>query len=366
MMKPRSFTRADAQAILNTLGSELGRATPTALTIREKHSNHVAEVHFDTGRVLIIKQARYAEMNARFHTSRLAARLLREQGSIQVPEYLDIPGSGEDRGTLPGSLPGSLAGTLPGSLAGNLAGSLAGNLAGTLAYWRIPLVTLDTLWPRLHAGQRRQTLRTWGHLIRRVQRVRLPGHGALVDAHERTQPLSAFLRADLQERLRPAAASVWPAATAAIDQLVAMIDPVQERTGNTGGVLIHNDLFTANMLCEGTPEQGVVCAGLIDFEDAFAGPPEAELAKTEVLHGPLFGQPWSQDCMRELIAGYGAPLDPFVTTYFRVFHLLNMGFHAAATGLGAHAAEVLGACRRELRALARASQQDMTPGGEQA
>jgi len=123
---------------------------------------------------------------------------------------------------------------------------------------------------------------------------------------------------------------------------------VQERAGHRGGVLIHNDLFAANLLCEGTPERDVVCAGVLDFEDAFSGPPEAELAKIAVLHGPLFGQPWSEDCMSDIVAGYGAPLDDFISAYFRVFHLLNMGYHAAATGLVAHATEVLGACRREL------------------
>jgi hypothetical protein len=319
-MKQRSFTTADVQAILAQLDDQLGPTAPATITIRETHSNHVAEVHFDTG-TLIIKLARYQEMNARFDTSRLAARLLRERAGVRVPEYLDTPGALHDA------------------------------TGGPLVYWRIPLVTLDTLWPRLHADQRRRTLRTWGRLVRRIQRVRLPGHGALIDAHTRAQSLSAYLHADLQQRLRPAVATHWPAAAAVIDQLVAMIEPVQERVGDTGGVLIHNDLFTANVLCEETPEQGVVCAGLIDFEDAFSGPPEAELAKTEVLHGPLFGQPWSEGFMSDIIAGYGAPLDPFVMAYFRVIHLINMGYHAAVTGLEAHAAEVLGACRRELQAL---------------
>lgn len=319
-MKPQPFTTATVQAILARLESQLGRATPTRIVMRETHSNHVAEVVFDTGRTLIIKQARYQEMNARFHTSRLAARLLREHTDVRTPEYLDISGSGQN---------------------------------SPLIYWRIPLDTLDTLWPRLQAEQRRHTLRTWGRLVRQIQRVRLPGHGPLLEAHERARPLSAFLRADLHERLRPAVASVWPGALAVIDRLVAMIDAVQERAGDRGGVLIHNDLFAANLLCEGTVERGVVCAGLIDFEDAFSGPPEAELAKTEILHGPLFGQPWSEDCMSDIVAGYGAPLDAFITAYFRVLHLLNMGYHAAATGLLAHAADVLDACRRELRPLGR-------------
>lgn len=312
-MKPRSFTEADAWALVGRL--QLGRTRPVAVRLRPAHSNHVAEVEFDSGRTLVIKQTRYAEMTERLETSRMAARLLREQARLRVPEYLDLPGP-EGR--------------------------------GTLVYWHIPLPPLEWPWAGLRDEARRNTLRSWGELIGRIQQVRLPGHGALLDVERRPRSLAEFLQSDLLQRLRPAAVGEWPAAISTIDELAARAERIQARVGDGPAVLVHNDLFASNILCEQTTAGVLACVGAIDFEDAFAGPPEAELAKVEVLHGPLFGQPRDASFLREIVAGYGGRLDPQVTAYFRVFHLLNMGFHAALTGLDDHAADVLAACRREL------------------
>ncbi|HLT35929.1 MAG TPA: aminoglycoside phosphotransferase family protein [Enhygromyxa sp.] len=320
-MKARSFTTADVEAVVSRLGDRLGGATPTAIELREEHSNLVAEVELDIGRTLIIKQARYPEMAARFETSRTAARLLRQRTRVVVPEYLDVPG--------------------PNS---------------TLAYWRIPLPTLEELWPGLREQALRHTLRTLGGLIRRIQQVRLPGHGALLEV-ERARSATEFLLFDLRQRLRPAAAGHWRAALPTIDELVDRTRGMQARVDDREAVLVHNDLFAPNILCEQMRDGEVVCVGAIDFEDAFAGPPEAEFAKIEVLHGPLFGRPQTEQLMREIVTGHGGPLDPLVMAYFRAFHLLNMGFHAAATGHDGHAAEVLDACWRELHALDRLATQ---------
>src|SRR5690606_29957240 len=59
VMKARSFTTADVEAVVSRLGDRLGGATPTAIEVREEHSNLVAELELDSGRTLIIKQARY-------------------------------------------------------------------------------------------------------------------------------------------------------------------------------------------------------------------------------------------------------------------------------------------------------------------
>ena len=42
---------------------------------------------------------------------------------------------------------------------------------------------------------------------------------------------------------------------------------------------------------------------MLDFEDSIAGPVEADLAKTEVLHGPLFGRPLAGDWFTRVLEG---------------------------------------------------------------
>lgn len=318
-MREASCTEQDVRDILDALEVVFAPDDLQSIEIRDKHSNYVVEVRFRGGRTLMIKRVRYAEMAERFHTSRVAAELLREEAGITAPDYLTVPA--------PFDVP--------------------------LVYWRIPLPTLDTLWPDLSEEARRVTLRSWGALIRRIQRVRLPGHGPLLAARREARSLAAFLHADLEERLRPAAEGIWPEGLALIDRLIAAIDAVQQQVGDRGGVLLHNDLFTSNVLCERAEEDGetrATCVGVLDLEDAFAGPPEAELAKTEILHGPLFGHSWQAPYFEEILTGYAAPLDPLLMAFFRTYHMVNMGFHAAATGLAAHAGEVARAGALEMDA----------------
>lgn len=317
-MKLESLTEEDVEAILARLEGIPDPATTGPIRIHDKHSNYLAEVPFADGRRLMIKRARYAELAMRFRVSRTVARLLRERTGIVAPDYLPLQDA-------PDHPP-------------------------TLVYWRIPLPTLEHLWPDLPGERRVETLRSWGVLIRHMQEVRFPGHGPLLEATVAAQTLAAFLRADLVDRLLPSARGAWPAGVPAIDGLVGLLDRVDRRFGRRGGVLVHNDLFTANVLCEPQDDGRLACVGVLDLEDAFAGPPEGELAKTEILHGPLFGRPWTEPYFDEILRGYDAPLDPLLVSFFRAYHMANMGFHAAVVGYDAHADEVARACRMELDA----------------
>ena len=55
--------------------------------------------------------------------------------------------------------------------------------------------------------------------------------------------------------------------------------------------------------------------------------------------------------MEDLTEGYGEELDPLLLGSFRSYHLLNMGYYAAMTGHGMHAAGVAKAAQCELDAL---------------
>lgn len=304
--------------VLDALAAEIGDAEPSDVIYRGEHSNDLAEVHLTDGRTLMLKRARYTENGARFEASRLAARLLCDEARLIAPVHLRLPRGLSER--------------------------------PLLAYWRIPLPTLKQLWSELDDAARAAALRAWGRVTRRIHGVRLPGNGPLLEAARGPLPVAEFLMQDLEDRLRPALAGVWPAGMDVVRRLIAAVPTIATRVGDDGGVLIHNDLHLPNVLCEvvaETPE----CVGVLDLEDAMAGPPEAELAKTQVLHGPLFRHHLKGAWLERLCEGYGARLDALVLTFFRAYHLINMGFHAALVGYAAHAEEVAHAAREDAIAL---------------
>lgn len=286
------------------------------IRLNEEHSNSLAAVRFGSGRTLIVKRARYAWMAERFDVSCEASRLLHErQPDVLAPRYLEIP---DEASGLP-----------------------------TLLYWWIPAPTLDDVWAELGPGARESALEECGRLLRRIHVVSLPGHGPLLRSLRGGHSLERFLREDLDHRLRPAMEGVWPRRVPSLERFGAIVSTALSGREEPPPLLVHNDLFTANVLCE-SEGAGVHCVGALDFEDCFAGPGEADLAKTELLHGPLFGRALQGSWFERVLQGYGGEPDPVLLSLFRVYHLLNMGYHAAATGLRAHAAEVGAAIDREL------------------
>ena len=290
------------------------RAADWDVVYRDMHSNDVAEVHFADGRVLHVKRVRGPGAAARCATSRRASELLRERAGLVAPAHLDMEPPMDEP---------------------------------VIAYWRLRERTLDVvmaLWPPERPDL--ETLRSLGGLMRRIQSVELTGHGSL-GAPDAT--LADFLEEDVGQRLRPAVHGEWPAGAAPVDRLLQVVDR-WVRDQPCPSVLVHNDLHVDNVLCRGQGRDSR-CVGVLDLEDALAGAPEADLAKVEVLHGPLFGRPWPAEWLDVLLRGYDLEPHAFRRGLMRVYHLLNLGFYAAHIGLAERAHSVAEAAALELDAL---------------
>jgi|GEM_PF-2030049 len=300
-------------ALLRAAALHAGAERPRRVVHPGGSSNHVAEVGFDGERTLILKRARHYPETAhgRFETSRRASRFLREEAGVAAPEHLALP-------LRDGEVPVEV-------------------------YWRIPLPILREAWSGLSERGRDQALRSWGALLERVH--------AVPAARSGVAPLAGGdLRGDLEDRLLPAIRGVWPAATAAAGYLVRALEEVEARAAARPAVLVHGDMHMGNVLCESEGE-GVRCVGLLDLEEAYIAPAEADWATLELMHGPLFGVPLPEGWLERAKEGYGRALDPVLLAFFRAYRLLNLGYHAAASGLAAHAVDVALAVGREVERL---------------
>ena len=290
------------------------RAADWKVVYRDMHSNDVAEVHFSDERVLHVKRVRGPDAAERCATSRRASELLRERAGLVAPAHLEMEPPMDEP---------------------------------VVAYWRLWERTLDAvmaLWPPERPEL--DTLRSLGGLIRRIQAVEFTGHGPL-SASEAT--LADFLEEDVGERLRPAVYGEWPDGARPLDGLLEVVHR-WVRDQPCPSVLVHNDLHVDNVLCRGHGREHR-CVGVLDLEDALAGAPEADLAKIEVLHGPLFGRPWPAEWLDALLHGYDREPHAFRRGLMRVYHLLNLGFYAAHIGLAERASSVAEAAGLELAAL---------------
>ena len=299
-------------------GPDPGEAT---ICFHDQHSNDVAELRFADGRALMVKRGRYPWAGKRFETSRIASDLLRPRGVI-VPTPLPLPEGLDDR--------------------------------PVEAYWRIPLPTLQELWPGLSRREREDALRSLGSLLRRVHSVCLPEHGPLQATASTPIPLSAHLHEDLIGRLFPAVAADWPSAAGALGRLADAIPALASRLQGCEVAVVHNDLHVGNVLCEAGPD-GVRCVGLLDLETAGGAPRESDLAVAQLHHGALFCQPLPDGWFRCLLEGYGTDPDPLVLSFYRAYHLANMGYYSALVGHREHAGEVARALDMEVETLAGAT-----------
>lgn len=277
------------------------------ISFDERHSNSLAKARFPSGRILVIKRARYIGMASRFDTSVVASRLIGEGTRLLTPRYLELP----DLDDAP----------------------------PVLVYWWIPSPTLSSLWPELDGPARARALVGCGQLLRELHEIRLQAHGPLLESESSTRTLITFLTEDLHERLHPAIEASWPGHERTLERLDEAFSTALEGRDDPSAVLVHNDLFSANVLCEAN-EAGPKCVGVLDFEDAISGPAEADLAKTEILHGPLFGRELTASWFENVLDGYSERTDAQLLAVFRAYHLLNMGYHAALIGLHEHAEEV--------------------------
>lgn len=300
---------------LPTVSREAGEAhapRPEQIVHHWKHSNDLLEVRL-SGRSLMVKRGVEEWATPRFQSSRVAAELLRESG-IEAPGHLDVTERIDDW--------------------------------PILAWWRIPRHTLAELWPRLDGVQRERALRSFGALLRRIHRIELSGWGPLCDAVDGSTPAEAFLQEDLQGRLRPALLGEWPDAVEILDVLSRRLVALQLR--DEPSVLVHNDPHFSNVLC--TLEKGEVgCAGMLDLEASMGGAPEMDLAYLFVVHSPLMAGRPAPGWQDHVLEGYGGELRPALLSFFKIYHLLNLGFHAALTGWEGQADAVLEAARSELQ-----------------
>jgi aminoglycoside phosphotransferase (APT) family kinase protein len=306
----------------STLGMQ-GRTPSYTLVNHGHYSNDLAEVALADGRTLIVKRGRYPWSSTRFRTARIAANLLRQHTDLIAPLPLDLPGGLGDR--------------------------------PLDAYWRIDLPTVSGRWGMLPLSAQRLTMRSLGAMIRRVHQVQLAGHGPLAAAQERPAPLSLALAEDLGGRLMPAIAAQWREGIPLVEALLEII-PEAARRAPTEGVLLHGDLHSGNVLWNGDASDPR-CVGLLDLEDAHGGPKESDLARLSVIHTELFEQPLASGWFEWVKEGYGTEVDSLLLRYYRVHHLVNLGYHSASIGHQWHASQIAAAARGEVAAL-------RTAGGE--
>jgi aminoglycoside phosphotransferase (APT) family kinase protein len=316
--------RTRAPSLVDVVAAATGEysaAAPRSLRHAGGYCNDLVELELSGGRVVIVKRARYAWSAPRLRTSRLAARLIRRRTGVIVPRHLDVEEDADGR--------------------------------AVEAYWRIPLPTLGEVWPELPDPVRPQALRSWGALLGRVHKVKLVGHGALDGAARISVRLSEHIQRELLDRLGPALAGDWPVALPWAKRLARCARVLDACCAERPVVLVHNDFHMGNVLCERRP-RSVRCVGVIDLETAWAGPPEADVAQVQVLHGPAFGDPLPPGWEAHFLRGYGTALDSLVLTFFRAYHLLNLGYFSATAGWWEHVRGIEGEIGREMRQLRNA------------
>lgn len=274
------------------------------------HSNNIIRLQLNDGRKMIVKQSDYDWAHPRFSSARNASELLQENGTIVSPGHTYIPRNIEQK--------------------------------PTLAYWYLSFPTLHELWPELNSEQKKKSVRSFGRLLRQLHSIELNSFG-LLQENSHFEALSSYIEDDLQNRLKPTMYAKWPDVVPVVDQLTNLINQVKDDEKNA--VLIHNDMHIGNILCT-TEAEEIECIGLLDLEEARGGCRESDIASAMILHQPLFAGlnntiDWLQDFSRNLIEGYGQKPDPYLLSFFKAYHLLNLGLFSVMTGKQQHANNIL-------------------------
>lgn len=261
-------------------------------------SNNIIRLTFEDGRKMIIKQSPYDWAQPRFESSRKVSQLIRQQSSIIAPQHLEVP---EEVTENP-----------------------------TIAYWYLPFPTLEELWPELSFEQRKKASQSLGRMLREMHQIKVSSYGPL---HENCSYRSAFsfMHNDLQNRLKPAIAEEWPEALPVISQLTKSAQDLSDM--NQDLILVHNDIHLGNILCE-SHDGEVQCVGLLDLEEAGGGIWEADLASAITLHHPLFFRNkvngrWLKEFGQFIAEGYDKKPNQELLLFFRIYHLINLGFFSA-------------------------------------
>lgn len=279
------------------------------------YSNKVLRLYLADGQSVIIKRSQYEWAGPRFESARRATELVNREGSVIAPEHILLENDATSK--------------------------------PTLVYWFLPMPTLKALWPDLSPSQRAKAVRSLGHLLKKVHQIKVDQYGALAGEKD-FNSISAFMENDLCERLTPAIWGQWPDAGPLADHLAHLAAGLPD--DEAGIPLVHNDLHLDNILCEADDED-IRCVGLLDWEASGGGRLESDLASAIILHDPLFAEEsgkgdWEEDFDRYLIEGYGETPNPEFLRFFKVYHLLNLGFFSALSGDDWHARRVADAIRQ--------------------
>lgn len=274
---------------------------------------------FDDGRKMVIKQSQYGWAKPRFESAHNASKLIRRQSSVIAPKHITIP---EEVAEYP-----------------------------TMAYWYLPYPTLKELWPELSVSQREQASKSLGRMLREIHKIKVPDYGLL---HEKDSYRSAsdFMYSDLHDRLKPAIAAYWPEVLPMVDRLIQITKDLPDNENNAA--LVHNDMHLGNIICK-VQNDKIQCIGLLDLEEATGGIWESDLASAITLHHPLFLSSklkgsWFKDFAQYISEGYGEKPDQKLLRFFRIYHLVNLGYFSAmneesqhARNIGKKASELLNA-----------------------
>lgn len=313
--EPSSATDADLADVVSRITED--RHADAMNTIIGS-SNDLLELESERGKRFMVKRNPSPWAAAGVAAARAASTLL-ERAGVLAPKPLPVPAELEAQ--------------------------------GIEIYERIPLPTLQSLWPGLGTREREASLRSLGGLLRCIHAIRVPGYGALPQAPSERMPLQSHLANDLGVRLRPGLGWSLPEAVPAVDRMLDAMPAVARRLDGTEPRLLHGDVHLGNILCRADEHGGAACVGVLDLESAHAGPGAADLARMEALHHPLCGEPLPSGWMAQIHAGYGdvaAVADPLVRSFYAAHHFLNIAFHEAWIGRLEHARLVLAAAEAEL------------------
>ncbi len=304
------------EQIMKLAGGEEGIPVISRISTLSGYSNDVVRINLENTRSLMVKRARFDWVRPHFESSRRASRLIRQNSSLLAPEHLPIS-KGADNAPL-------------------------------LAYWYIPLPTLKMLWPDLSTTQKKNVLRSLGQMLRKIHKIKVDQYGLLNDKGKIHTSLSSFMESDLLERLKPAVWAHWSDAVPLLNRLAKMAGDIPHKRP----ALVHNDLHLDNILCK-VENGNVKCVGVLDLEAAGGGRFESDIASAIVLHDPFFSREdeeivWLKDFDHYLTEGYGKIPDPDLIRFFKVYHLLNIGFFFAHSGKDERAGRIVKAVQRLL------------------
>jgi hypothetical protein len=267
-------------------------------------SNDLLDVRLGSRR-LMLKRGLEPWSADRFATARAMSRLIGERSDILTPDYLPVR-----------------VGEWP-----------------MLAWWRLPEPTLEELWPGLDAGARSDALRSLGSLLARLHLIPLDRWGS-TGQRPPSEEEGHFLLWDLEGRLRRAVIGSWPGALPLVEfaaELAAELWAAEPEP-----CLAHNDAHLSNVLCS-VEDGDVRCVGFLDLEAAGGALPEADLSYLALVHSAPMAGDLGRRWFARVLEGYGTPVCGRRMRLFRLYHLLNIGIHAALAGeheLAAHFADL--------------------------